>query len=43
MDVNERGSPKHFNVKKNIYEGSCTCVRNMYEETDNFRVRIGVH
>jgi len=30
-------------VVKDMYEGSITSVKSICEETENFRVRVGVH
>jgi len=39
-----KGVPKTFiNLVEDTYEGSCTSVKSMCEETENFRVRVGVH
>jgi len=33
----------YINVVVNMYEGSCTSVKNMRGETEGFRVRVNVH
>jgi len=33
----------YINVVEDMYEGSYTSVKSIFEETENFRVRVGVH
>jgi len=41
--MRKRAPKTYINVVEDLYEGSSTSIESMCEETEDFRVRVGVH